>query len=387
MDVEKPTNPDGLILEAWAQGFMVGSLIIMACITVANMRKGVFLHKLILTELIFGLWHGTFIFNHAPVYGWYLSVTAIFLNISWSLHNVVAWIKNKPFLSRRVSLIYIGTVILAQPYWVLEIYANFAYFNNINDLFLHTRPYEAIFRDPWWIFTTISLFHVIRTRYEFGIIEILRISPRFAVMLLAMCLSIAFIIIDILSVTDAFKSSLPVGVNPFWKLAFVFKCLTDSVILDDFKTALDRLRAFKISRLGSFAVDNSDSRSRPGMETAPWEMAGSGGRGGLNMVGDPLGSQGSREERRLRELQRSFNSTPKGGMWGHTRLDSGTSTKEMINATHIEERVSESEGSPSAPGSKGREMGQQSWTTQTSDVGPKNEEADSNTKTVAGIAK
>ena len=50
--------------------------------------------------------------------------------------------------------------------------------------------------------------------------------------------------------------------NPFWKLSFVFKCLTDSVVLDDFKTALDRLRAFKISRLGSFAIDGNDSRTK-----------------------------------------------------------------------------------------------------------------------------
>ena len=54
----------------------------------------------------------------------YLSVTAIFLNTSWSLHNVIAWIKNKPFLSRRTSLIYIITVIAVQPYWVVEIVAN-----------------------------------------------------------------------------------------------------------------------------------------------------------------------------------------------------------------------------------------------------------------------
>jgi uncharacterized membrane protein YkvI len=49
--VDKPTNPDGLILEAWAQGYMVGSLIIMSCITLANMRRGVVLHKLILIEV------------------------------------------------------------------------------------------------------------------------------------------------------------------------------------------------------------------------------------------------------------------------------------------------------------------------------------------------
>lgn len=51
--ISKPSDPDGLILEAWAQGYMVGSLIIMACITVANMRRGVLLHKLILIEVRF----------------------------------------------------------------------------------------------------------------------------------------------------------------------------------------------------------------------------------------------------------------------------------------------------------------------------------------------
>ena len=81
-------------------------------------------------------------------------------------------------------------------------------------------------------------------------------------MLGAMVLSIIFIVLDVLSVTSVLKNSLPVGINPFWKLSFVFKCLTDAVVLDDFKTALDRLRAFKISRLGSFAIDGNDTRSR-----------------------------------------------------------------------------------------------------------------------------
>ena len=75
----------------------------------------------------------------------------------------------------------------------------------------------------------------------------MRISPRFAVMLFAMLLSIVFIILDVLSVTNALKSALPVGINPFWKLSFVFKCLTDAVILDDFKTALDKIRHFSIT--------------------------------------------------------------------------------------------------------------------------------------------
>jgi hypothetical protein len=237
-----------------------------------------------LEQLILGYWQGFVILFNAPIYAWWLSVAAIPLNISWSLHNVIAWMKIKPFLSRRVSLIFIGTVILVQPYWVVEIYANFTYFHSINNVFLHTRPWEALCRyvshspsprystsranccsDPWWIFTTIFLFYNIKTKYELTIPQITRISPRFAVMLGAMVLSICFIVLDVLSVTNVLKESLPVGINPFWKLSFVFKCLTDAVVLDDFKTALDRLRAFKISRLGTFPANNTDSRShKPG---------------------------------------------------------------------------------------------------------------------------
>ena len=77
----------------------------------------------------------------------------------------------------------------------------------------------------------------------------MRFSPRFAVMLIAMILSLIFTIIDICAVTDRLSASIPIGINPFWKLAFVFKLLTDSVILGDFKTALDKLSAFNISRI------------------------------------------------------------------------------------------------------------------------------------------
>ncbi|KAF2025325.1 hypothetical protein EK21DRAFT_76706 [Setomelanomma holmii] len=265
--VEKPTDPTELVLEAWAQGLLVGSLVILSFITLANMRRG-----LILLELILGLWQGFWLFFKSPVHAWWLSVAAIFLNASWSLHNVIAWMKIKPFLSKSASYFFIGTVVLAQPYWILEIYANFAYFHGVNELFLKTRPWEALCRDPWWIFTTIFLFWVIKTQYEMTLKEIIRISPRFGIMLLAMVLSIIFIILDILTVTGALRLPGPIGINPFWKFAFVFKCLTDAVVLDDFKMALDRLRAFKISRLGSFSGDMSDSRSRnDGQLVATWE--------------------------------------------------------------------------------------------------------------------
>ncbi|KAK5133156.1 hypothetical protein LTR08_008091 [Meristemomyces frigidus] len=253
LDVQKPSELTGVIIEAWAQGFMVGALIIMAFVTFCNMKRSVLLHKLILIELIFGMFHGTFIFTNPPVYHWYLSVTAIFLNVSWSLHNVIAWLKNKPLLPRWASIFYITTVILVQPYWVLEI---FLYFGDKSTLFTYTRPYEALFRDPFWIFTVVNLLYNIRRRYEFGYFELIRVSPRFAILLGAMLLSICFIFIDILAVTHVISTkSLPDGINPFWKIAFVFKCLTDTIILDDFKTALDRLTQYRLQRMGSVLSD------------------------------------------------------------------------------------------------------------------------------------
>lgn len=54
--------------------------------------------------------------------------------------------KTKPFMGRKTSLAFIVTLTLVQPYWILEIYSNFTYFNNINDIYLKTRLFEALFR-------------------------------------------------------------------------------------------------------------------------------------------------------------------------------------------------------------------------------------------------
>lgn len=93
-----------------------------------------------------GYWQGFFILFNPPIYGWWLSVAAIPLNASWCLHNVISWMKLRPFLSKTWSRIFIGTIILSFPYWVVEIYANFTYFHNINKIFLKTRPWEALCR-------------------------------------------------------------------------------------------------------------------------------------------------------------------------------------------------------------------------------------------------
>lgn len=73
-------------------------------------------------------------------------------------------------------------------------------------------------RDPWWVFTTISLFYTIKREYNFGLWELVQVSPRFGVMLVSMCLSIAFIIVDTCSVTHVFSDALPTGIEPFWKV-------------------------------------------------------------------------------------------------------------------------------------------------------------------------
>ena len=41
-----------VIVEAWSEGFMVGGLIILIMITLANVRSGVLLHKLVLLEVL-----------------------------------------------------------------------------------------------------------------------------------------------------------------------------------------------------------------------------------------------------------------------------------------------------------------------------------------------
>ncbi|KAL4978674.1 hypothetical protein BDW66DRAFT_164414 [Aspergillus desertorum] len=265
--IARPTDPDGLVLEAWGQGLMIGSLVVMAAVTISNMKKHILLHKLIFAELILAIPHGTWIFSKEPIYGWHLSASAIGLNISWSLHNVIAWMKNRPFFSKRVSGIYILTVLLVQPYWVLEIYANFTYFNNVNKVFLTTRPLEPLFRC------------------------LVTVSPRFGIMLASMCLSLAFVVVDECSVLGVFNSaSLPSGIQPFWKLSFIFKCLCDTVILDDFKTALDRMRDYwfqKQVRGGDIILHGGDGQHRldyPGRATDDddydIEMMSIGGRQG-----------------------------------------------------------------------------------------------------------
>jgi hypothetical protein len=90
-------------------------------------------------------------------YGWYLSSTAALLYSSWVIHNIVAWMKVRPFFCDPKSLfkpstgkwvrnIYLGTLACSVPPIILQIFDNFRFFNNINDFYRKVRPYEPLFR-------------------------------------------------------------------------------------------------------------------------------------------------------------------------------------------------------------------------------------------------
>lgn len=198
---------------------MAGGLLILFFVAVANMRRGVLLHKLIALELILASIHGTFIFVNGPAAGWYTSGTAVCCYISYNLHNIINWIKVKPFLNRWASMLYIGTVALVCPYWIAEMYFNFAFNNDLAgyQYFPHTRPWEALCREPWWWFTAVYLIVIIKRSYSCDVFDLVRTSGRFVVLLLAMVVSIIFVVTDVVTVLAV--SSPCAGENPFWKVS------------------------------------------------------------------------------------------------------------------------------------------------------------------------
>jgi hypothetical protein len=206
-------------------------------------------------------------------YGWYLSGTAALLYSSWVVHNIVAWIKIRPFFIGQgsffparigpiVQIAYLFALALSVPPIILQIFDNFRYFNNIDPLYQRVRPYEPLMRDPWWIFTNVVLLHVIRKTYGTSVFRLIKQSPRLGILLAAICLAIIFTIVDILASILSTLSAVD-GINPYWKLSLVFKCLTDTIMLDDFKTELKRLGFARMereeARRGSSALATKES--------------------------------------------------------------------------------------------------------------------------------
>lgn len=72
-------------------------------------------------------------------------------------------------------------------------------------------------REPWWIFTTVKLVLVIKNNYDFTLVGLVRVSPRFGVMLFCMFLSVVFVMMDVI-VTLA-KLTQQSGINPYWRVS------------------------------------------------------------------------------------------------------------------------------------------------------------------------
>ncbi|KAG4252881.1 hypothetical protein FPRO03_08330 [Fusarium proliferatum] len=188
-----------------------------------------------------------------------LSSTATLLYISYFIHNLIAWLKIRPFLPKWGARVFIISLLIVQPYWVLETWANFQYHNHLGSRIFNTsRLLEPLFRDPWWVFTTIKLVLAINENYEFTIPGLIRTSPRFGIMLFSLFLSIVFLITDVIFMIAVSKRG---GINPFWRLALVFKCASDVIFLDDFKSVLDRISESAMRKITTFEYRDHASPS------------------------------------------------------------------------------------------------------------------------------
>lgn len=211
------TGVSGTTVEAWGQGFMAGGLIVLMLLTLGSLRRHALLHKLILIELILAFFRGTYIFFNGPAAGYYSSSTSVLLYISYNLHNFINWIKIKPFLGKTGRWIYLGTLIVVWPYWIAEMYFIYEYNSpQGNDYFMHLRPWEFLCREPWWLFTTGYLIYIIKRAYDCSIIHLVRTSGKFLVLLVAMALSIVFIVADFIVVIVVDTPCR--GKNPIWKV-------------------------------------------------------------------------------------------------------------------------------------------------------------------------
>jgi hypothetical protein len=122
------------------------------------------------------------------------------------------------------------------------------------------RPFEALLRDPWWIFTTWKLVSAIKQTYGFSVFTLVRINVRFGVMLACMFISIAFLLTDV--AVNAAHVTTASGINPYWRFALVFKCASDTIFLDDFKSVLDGILARKLSSARGGTVHGRTQETR-----------------------------------------------------------------------------------------------------------------------------
>jgi len=92
-------------------------------------------------------------------------------------------------------------------------------------------------------------------------------------MILCMMLSIVFLITDV--AVSAARITANSGINPYWRFALVFKCASDTIFLDDFKSVLDDI----VARTLMSANDPARRRSIGGPRRGSQKRSHSASRG------------------------------------------------------------------------------------------------------------
>ncbi|KLO84785.1 uncharacterized protein LW93_5067 [Fusarium fujikuroi] len=212
------------VLEAWSQGFNVGAVIILLLLVLCNYRKNTLLHKLILGE--------------GPQQHCNSIIYLIF-------HPQPHRMAQNPSIPPKMGSPCLHHLTSHRPTLLGS--------RNMGQLSVSQSS-----RDPWWVFTTIKLVLAINGNYEFTIPGLIRTSPRFGIMLFSLFLSIVFLITDVIFMIAVSKRG---GINPFWRLALVFKCASDVIFLDDFKSVLDRISESAMRKITTFEYRDHASPS------------------------------------------------------------------------------------------------------------------------------
>ena len=173
-------------VETWIEGYTLGGLEVLILIVICNMRRNVLLHKLILLEVyppklsvtVVLLTDLISICSAFPspscalrpaasmdgtsfvsvgirsltdqVVLRYTATSAIFIYIGYTLHNWIAWMKIRPFLSPRQNKIFvISLIVVAHPFLAWNAWNAFVRFvplPQFQDNYFYSRTLETFAR-------------------------------------------------------------------------------------------------------------------------------------------------------------------------------------------------------------------------------------------------
>jgi hypothetical protein len=113
-------------------------------------------------------------------------------------------------------------------------------------------------------------------------------------------------------------------INVYWKLALVFKCLTDNIMLDDFKTELKKLGGAN----GLTTLGEDDDQHSPGRD---------------RHADHALYGMGSRAVQRVETSTSESTVTEKAQGTGGAREVEEINFREMLSLPRVQQRVTRSQ--------------------------------------------